>query len=218
MRVNQWQVDTDRPGRDGDVPVIEDELIVRATAGDVRARTCLLAAVRPLALRYGRACLRRRDEALCSPEDIAQEVCIAIMGALPTYRPERGSFHGLVRTIAQHKAVDAYRAAHRDRCSPTADPPDTHVDVEGPEHRVLSAERQEYFGRLLATLPAWQRQVIELRVVVGLSAEETAQMVGGTAGAVRVTQHRVLKYLRRRLEADAARPEVSPVGRASRAS
>jgi RNA polymerase sigma-70 factor (ECF subfamily) len=82
--------------------------------------------------------------------------------------------------------------------------------VEGPEHRVLSAERQEYFGRLLATLPAWQRQVIELRVVVGLSAGETAQMVGGTAGAVRVTQHRILKYLRRQLEAAAARPELSP--------
>ena len=35
-----------------------------------------------------------------------------------------------------------------------------------------------------------------LRIAVGLSAEETAQVVGSTPGAVRVTQHRALNRLR----------------------
>ncbi|REO45365.1 RNA polymerase subunit sigma, partial [Mycobacterium tuberculosis] len=35
-----------------------------------------------------------------------------------------------------------------------------------------------------------------LRVVVGLSAEETAAAVGSTTGAVRVAQHRALQRLK----------------------
>ena len=36
-----------------------------------------------------------------------------------------------------------------------------------------------------------------LRIVVGLSAEETAEIVGASAGAVRVAQHRALTRLRK---------------------
>jgi len=36
-----------------------------------------------------------------------------------------------------------------------------------------------------------------LRVVVGLSAEETADAIGSTPGAVRVAQHRALNRLRK---------------------
>jgi RNA polymerase sigma-70 factor (ECF subfamily) len=50
--------------------------------------------------------------------------------------------------------------------------------------------------RLLATLPEKQREIIILRVVVGMSAEETAEAVGSTPGAVRVAQHRALAKLK----------------------
>ncbi|MFN3340747.1 MAG: sigma factor-like helix-turn-helix DNA-binding protein, partial [Dietzia sp.] len=55
---------------------------------------------------------------------------------------------------------------------------------------------------LLGTLPEKQREIIRLRVVVGLSAEETAEIVDSTAGAVRVAQHRAMKQLRARIEQD----------------
>jgi RNA polymerase sigma-70 factor (ECF subfamily) len=45
-------------------------------------------------------------------------------------------------------------------------------------------------------LPAKQREILVLRVVVGLSAEETADAVGATPGQVRVAQHRALARLR----------------------
>jgi RNA polymerase sigma-70 factor (ECF subfamily) len=45
-------------------------------------------------------------------------------------------------------------------------------------------------------LPAKQREILILRVVVGLSAEETAAAVGSTTGAVRVAQHRALSRLK----------------------
>ena len=51
-------------------------------------------------------------------------------------------------------------------------------------------------NRLLAVLPEKQREILILRVVVGMSAEETAEAVGSTAGAVRVAQHRALARLK----------------------
>ena len=64
---------------------------------------------------------------------------------------------------------------------------------EGPEQRLLAAELAERLGHLLHKLTPRQREVLVLRIAVGLSAEETAQVVGSTPGAVRVTQRRALE-------------------------
>ncbi|GHE78181.1 hypothetical protein GCM10017786_04750 [Amycolatopsis deserti] len=48
---------------------------------------------------------------------------------------------------------------------------------------------------MLRMLPDQQREIVVPRVVVGLSAEETPQVVGST----RVAQHRALAHLRRAL-------------------
>jgi RNA polymerase sigma-70 factor (ECF subfamily) len=56
--------------------------------------------------------------------------------------------------------------------------------------------------QLLDVLPDKQREIVVLRVVVGLSAEETAEAVGSTPGAVRVAQHRALARLRKTLSAE----------------
>ena len=50
-------------------------------------------------------------------------------------------------------------------------------------------------GRLGLLSPA-QREVLVLRVAVGLSAEETAETLGSTPGAVRHVQHHALDRLR----------------------
>jgi RNA polymerase sigma-70 factor (ECF subfamily) len=57
----------------------------------------------------------------------------------------------------------------------------------------------EFTGRmtkLMEILPEKQREIVRLRVMVGLSAEETAEAIGSTPGAVRVAQHRALGKLR----------------------
>ena len=78
-----------------------------------------------------------------------------------------------------------------------ADLPDGPVTADGPEHRLLAAEMSARLGKLLAHLTPRQREVLVLRLAVGLSAEETAQAVRSTPGAVRVTQHRALGRLRK---------------------
>jgi RNA polymerase sigma-70 factor (ECF subfamily) len=49
---------------------------------------------------------------------------------------------------------------------------------------------------LLDRLPTNLRELLLLRLAVGLSAEETGRALGMTPGAVRVAQHRALARLR----------------------
>jgi len=53
-----------------------------------------------------------------------------------------------------------------------------------------------------ALLSADERELLELRVVGGLSAEEVAAALGKRAGAVRTAQYRALAHLRRILETE----------------
>ena len=79
---------------------------------------------------------------------------------------------------------------------PTADVPDGPDDRPGPEEMALAYLEAESVRGLLAQLPAQQRELLVLRVLSGLSAEETGQLLGMSAGAVRVAQHRALARLR----------------------
>ena len=83
------------------------------------------------------------------------------------------------------------------------------VATDGPEQHALTAERSAALGALLAHLTPRQREVLVLRVAVGLSAEEAAQAIGSTAGAIRVTQHRAVTRLRRLLQQDPASAQMT---------
>jgi RNA polymerase sigma-70 factor (ECF subfamily) len=98
--------------------------------------------------------------------------------------------------IAAHKVADAHRAAARNRSEPTDIVPERPTFEAGPEQLALDAESSARMNELLTILPEKQREILILRVVVGLSAEETAQAVGSSPGAVRVAQHRALTRLR----------------------
>ena len=103
----------------------------------------------------------------------------------------------LVYGIAAHKVADFHRRAGRDRSEPVADVPDSPERDAGPEQQLLEEERRELLVKLLNTLAPTQREILVLRLIVGLSAEETAATIGSTPGAVRVAQHRALARLRR---------------------
>ncbi|ANZ38477.1 RNA polymerase subunit sigma [Lentzea guizhouensis] len=170
-----------------------DEHVAGALAGDRAAVAKLLEAIRPVILRY----CRSRVGALSSADDVAQEVCLAVLTALPSYRDQGRPFLAFVYGIASHKVADAHRAAARDRSDPTSDLPESADRSAGPEERALGSDLSRRMARLLEVLPEKQREIVRLRVVVGMSAEEVAEAVGSTPGAVRVAQHRALARLRK---------------------
>ena len=65
-----------------------------------------------------------------------------------------------------------------------------------PRSRWSPASRRSGPGRCWPACPQHQRELLVLRVLTGLSAEETGAALGMSAGAVRVAQHRALLRLR----------------------
>jgi RNA polymerase sigma-70 factor (ECF subfamily) len=171
-------------------------VVAEAMAGDRDALGEVLETIRPIVVRYCRARVGLMERSGLSAEDVAQEVCLAAVMALPRYRDRGRPFLAFVYGIAAHKVADAYRAAGRDLAYPTDSMPEHRSAEPDPEQAALEADSVTRMSELLEILPDKQREILILRVVVGLSAEETAEAVGSTPGAVRVAQHRALARLK----------------------
>ncbi len=170
-------------------------LTALAVGGHPAAIDSLLRLIRPRVVRYARARLGQVAGHYEVADDVAQEVCIAVLGALPRYRDMGRPFASFVFGIASHKVADARRSAAR-LAIPTDNLPDGPDDQPGPEDTAVASLDAQRARSLLARLPRHQRDLVGLRVLVGLSAEETGKALGMSAGAVRVAQHRALARLR----------------------
>lgn len=170
-------------------------LAVKAMAGDATALEELMVAVRERAFRYARARLGRFPRAAHAAEDAAQEVCIAVLTSLSRYDERGVPFEAFVYSICARKVADVQRAAIRTPV-PTDEVPEGIDLAAGPEDIAMASAQADEVWSLMEELPAHQRELLTLRVAVGLSAEETAQALDMTAGAVRVAQHRALGRLR----------------------
>jgi RNA polymerase sigma-70 factor (ECF subfamily) len=184
-----------------------DVMVERAVKGDGLALDRVLGRIHPVVVRYCRSRMSAGHRSSASADDVAQEVCMAVITALPTFRHEGKPFLAFVYGICAHKVADAHRVAARSRSHSVADVPDAPSTERGPEQRVVADSTAAVIDGLLGTLPETQQEILRLRVVVGLSAEETAEALGMTAGAVRVSQHRALVKLRHLLSADASLTE-----------
>ena len=176
---------------------IDKDLVSRAVRRDPDATGTLLAQLRPGIVRYCRARLGRIGGAYSTADDVAQEVCLALLRALPKYREEGRPFTAFVFAIAANKVVDAQRAAVR---AAVAAPVDSMIEepdgTPGPEQQAMATDLARRLSGLLRRLTETQREIVLLRVAVGLSAEEVGAVVGMSAAAVRVAQSRALARLR----------------------
>lgn len=180
-------------------------LAARAITGDRQAMEQLLASVHTLVHRYCRARLSRFPGAEHAADDVAQEVCIAVLSALPRYRDDGKPFEAFVYRVAANKVADAQRSVYRN-AQPQADLPDQIDLSEGPEDLAVRASQAQQARELLEQLPDTLRELLVLRVAVGLSAEETGRALGMSPGAVRVAQHRAVQRLRAIATAPAREP------------
>jgi RNA polymerase sigma-70 factor, ECF subfamily len=174
-------------------------LVRSSKAGDQEAITALFTWIRPAIVRYCRSRIGPIGPAYVSTEDVVQEVCMAALGALDRYGDEPELFLPIVYGIAAHKVTDHYRRAGRDRSYPMADVPDGIDPGANPEKLIMAADLRERLDELLDTLPPQHREILVLRLIVGLSAQETGTAVGLTSNAVRVMQNRALINLRNAL-------------------
>jgi RNA polymerase sigma-70 factor (ECF subfamily) len=178
---------------------LTDGLVSAAAEGDPAACQRLLTEIRPMVLRYCWARLGRAETTIGSAEDVAQEICLAVVKALPKYSVHGLSFRAFVYGIAAHKVIDVFRESGQNRTFSMPELPDRPVEQDGPEQRALAREFSERLEGLLGALTPTQREILVLRIVNGLTADETGQVLGMSAGGVRLTQYRALRVLRARI-------------------
>jgi RNA polymerase sigma-70 factor, ECF subfamily len=168
-------------------------LVAQAQAGDRAAMDGLVAQLRPRVFRYVLARVLDPHTA----DDVTQEVAMTVMSALPRYVDQGRPVTAWVFGIAANKVREERRAAARRR-ETSVDTITDHTSDERlePEQVALRLDAARQVASMLATLPEQQAEILRLRIAAGLSADETAAVLGMSAGAVRVAQHRALSRLR----------------------
>jgi len=167
-------------------------LVARARAADEDAWETLYRRAYPRLLAYA---MRRLDAH--GAKDAVSETMARAVANIGRYRPVPGTggFDGWLFGICRHVVLDAQRAAGRRGYGP---PPES-VSHTDPAEGLLSAEEASAVRQAFARLSDADRELLELRVVAGLSAEEAAAVLGRRPGAVRMAQSRALTRLRRHL-------------------
>ncbi|WP_262850578.1 sigma-70 family RNA polymerase sigma factor [Mumia quercus] len=156
----------------------------------------LMRDVRTVSHRYCRARLSGYRDGGALADDVAQEICIAVFQALPTFQDQGVPFEAFVYAIGSRKVADAQRSAYRSRHIFVEAVPDLGDTAASAEAEVLDRFEAKDVLALLDSLPERLREVLVLRVAMGLSAADVGVTMGMTAGAVRIAQHRALQRLR----------------------
>jgi RNA polymerase sigma-70 factor, ECF subfamily len=184
---NISRLSSDGKGEEPDGRAHERALVERAKGGDRDAfgelyKEHAMAVARVVRFRLG------RDD-----EDAVSEVFLRAWRGLASYRDTGVPFSAWLYAIARHVAIDLLRTSVRSE--PRADVPDREVDEMTAELLALHDAIEQ--------LPTEQRQVIELKYLVGLSNGEVAAAMDTSPGAVNAKQWRALKALADVLEESA---------------
>lgn len=170
-------------------------LVPQAIDGDRRAMQHIMRIIHPQVLRYCRA--RIGGGKTPTADDVAQEVCLAVANSMDRFVDRGRPFMAFVYGIAFNKVADAHRFMGKDRLHPAEEMPEEPDLNPSPEDAALESDGCNKVRAMLDTLNDKARDIIIMRVFMGMTAEETAQALGSTPGAVRVAQHRALAQLRK---------------------
>jgi len=175
-----------------------DELVRQARSGSVDAWEAIYLAARPRLFRFARLRLVSDDQA----EDAVSETVARAIAGLERF-PRDAAPMGWLVGICRNVVFEVHRSGGRQRSlaervgQAGPGPPAATLD-EG----LLATEESERLRRCFERLDDDARELLELRVVVGLDADSVAAVVGKRSGAVRMAQSRALARLRGCMEED----------------
>lgn len=130
-------------------------------------------------------------------EDLVGDVLLRVFRGLGGFSGGESEFRSWLFTIAHHRLVDHRRRRRRDE--PLDAAAAARICGGDAEQDAMDNLVESDLWQVLGLLAPAQRQALLLRVVAGLSVEETAAVMGKRPGAVRVLQHRALESVRKRI-------------------
>ena len=139
-----------------------------------------------------------RLQGVLEPEDLTGEVFVQVVRGLGRFAGDEAQFRSWVFVIAHHRVLDERRR----RCRKPAEPAEQEsIERYGPvgnsEDEALARLLIGEIRQTLAALSDGQREVLLLRIVGGLTLEETAAAVGRKIGSVKALQRRGIAAVRR---------------------
>jgi RNA polymerase sigma-70 factor (ECF subfamily) len=137
-------------------------------------------------------------------EEVLQEVFVQLWNRGERYDPARSSVSTWLVLIARSRAIDRLRSrkvverTYEATSRAVAGAGELHTSPEAVDN-VFIQERHERVRRELATLPAEQRQVLEMAFYEGLTQSEIAAKAGLPLGTVKTRTLLAMKKLRNAL-------------------
>jgi RNA polymerase sigma-70 factor, ECF subfamily len=170
--------------------------LAAARLGEEWAVALLWRELHPRILRYLRVAVGGSEA-----EDLSSEVWLEVARGLGRFDGDESAFRAWVFTIARRRVIDTGRKVQRRRTDPVSPDQIDRGSQDAPDELEARLALDAALRRV-ARLPRDQAEVVALRVLAGLSAEQVAEIVGKRAGAVRVLQHRGLLRLANELAAE----------------
>ena len=172
----------------------EDDLLARAIKGDAEAfgdlyERHLLSIYRYIHYRIGE---------VREAEDLTETVFVKVWQALPNFKQGKASFRTWLYRVAHNLLVDYYRT-HKEEHELPHDSA-LRSSSPQPEEQLIEMEKSMFIATAIRRLNPQHQEILALRFINEMSHEEAAQVMGKSAGAVRVLQHRALKALQEQLE------------------
>jgi RNA polymerase sigma-70 factor, ECF subfamily len=173
--------------------VVSDEhLIQRFKQGD-------LDSFGPLYERYVRAVHNRVRYVIpeADVEDVTQEVFIAVLKSLHTFRGE-SQFSTWLRTLTNYKVAEYYRKRNRKQDPREAPMAEAELLPDGSSN--LQLEERIALRKSLSNMPDKYQEVILLRFSDGMQFDEIAKTMGSNLESTKSLFRRAVAALRKNLE------------------
>lgn len=174
------------------------QLLKTAQGGDADAFGELYERHAPRVFRYLYAHLGSRLDA----EDLTEEVFIRVWRTLSNYQEQGVPFLAFLFRVARNAMIDHYRKNSQSGQEVSIDEMAITDHGTGPGEMVMAMLEHQQLKQTLMRMREDYRMVLALRFLSELTPDETAVVMGRTAGAVRVLQHRALAALRTLMEGD----------------
>ena len=130
-------------------------------------------------------------------EDLLDDVLLAAWEHIARFDGTEANFRSWIFTIAHHLVVDRHR---RRREEVPLDRVVLRAAANNTEAEALARVGEGELLQVLRQLAPSHRQVLMLRLVADLSIEQTAAVLGRSAGAVKALQHRAIEAARQAIQ------------------
>jgi RNA polymerase sigma factor (sigma-70 family) len=177
-------------------PDLTDDHVAAAVSGDADALGAVYSVLSPQVLGYLRA------HGAEDPEGLTHEVFLHVLRRLGGLVGGVDGLRTFVFSVAHARMVDDVRRRARHPAEHTYEPDlDRRAEPSAESTALATAAGHELAG-LLARLNDDQRAVVTLRILGDLTVEQTGEVLGKSAGAVKQLQRRGLLALRSMMDAE----------------